>query len=200
MPICQTLAPTMDPTINATTEPIFTPEPTTNPTNDPTSEPTIEPTEIPSIMPSSKTESPTMNPTQFSSGSPTAIPSQIPTTNPSNLPSQSPSESPRSAAQNAPALLSTFDALMIVISFVAGLCLGLILLSWVDSKYLRINDFHQTASLIRLLIHTMDIVSDICFAIFVFCMDDNSKMPQANSDISMVVRADLAIVLNYCGF
>ena len=52
------------------------------------------------------------------------------------------------------------------ITFIIAIILVLIvLISWIDAKYIRLNDFYLPASLITVVFHIMDTVSDIFFAL-----------------------------------
>ena len=52
----------------------------------------------------------------------------------------------------------------------------IVFLSYIDAKFIRINDFHETGSLIAVVILLMDYISDILFALHLLCYDDNDML------------------------
>eukprot|EP01083_Nonionella_stella_P317994 1160226_1 len=166
--------PTPRPTPHPTPSP--TPRPTPHPTPSPTPRPTPHPTPSPTPSPSpAPTHAPTVTPTRAPTVSPTHAPIPAPTV-PTISPTDTPTVSPTGAPTFAPSLYAKLidnkqgtttrgiSSLAITI-FIMSAFLAFVLVSLVDAKCLRRNDYFMMLNIVGAAFDVSDTVLDILFAL-----------------------------------
>eukprot|EP01083_Nonionella_stella_P039104 106354_1 len=165
-----TVSPIKFPTANPTKSPSASPS--RSPSAIPTEFPTATPIKSPSSSPSTRPTSPTMNPlspTYVPTIHPTVTPSMYPSTNPTEHPSVSPSIHPYTNPLNYDEKEAELDALRVMYQWTAGgfvvFCLLICMTGYIDSRWIRTNDYFEYLSIGTMMLATLDMVSDCFFAV-----------------------------------
>eukprot|EP01083_Nonionella_stella_P049259 131332_1 len=173
-----TPSPTPRPTPHPTPSP--TPSPSPAPTNAPTYAPTMTPTRAPTVPPTHQPTDapiraptvPTISPTDAPTRSPTATPTRTPTLSPTHAPTVSPTRAPTFAPSLYAKLIDNkqgtttrgISSLAITI-FIMSAFLAFALVSLVDAKCLRRNDYFLVFNIVGAALDVCDTVLDILFAL-----------------------------------
>eukprot|EP01083_Nonionella_stella_P166877 559323_1 len=162
--------PTPRPTPSPTPSP--SPAPTYSPTVTPTRAPTVPPTHQPTDAPIRAPTVPTISPTDAPTRSPTATPTRTPTVSPTHAPTVSPTRAPTFAPSLYAKLIDNkqgtttrgISSLAITI-FIMSAFLAFALVSLVDAKCLRRNDYFLVFNIVGAALDVCDTVLDILFAL-----------------------------------